>query len=184
MERSVIKGEAGEELGRLAAGQLTPIQKVLALQRISVFSRVSATEMRHLAAIARQVKMEAGAVIAGEADPPVLCIILRGAVSLETPDGSEPPLLAGSGDVIGLAEALAGLPSGGHGPTQRRVTVVEPGSTLWIDRDDLFDLLGQRTDLLQQLFVALFGRHGSERGSKAPSWTGNRGATPRDRTSV
>ena len=36
-ERSVMKGDAGEELARLAGGQLTPIQKVLALQRISVF---------------------------------------------------------------------------------------------------------------------------------------------------
>ena len=160
-ERSVMRSEAGEELVRLAAGQLTPIQKLLALQRISVFSRVSATEMRHLAAIARQVKMEADAMIAGEADWPVLWIILRGTVSLETPDGSEPPLHAGPGDVVGLAEALAGRPRVGHGPAQRRVTVVEPGSALRIDRDDLFDLLGQRSDLLQQLFAALFGKRGS-----------------------
>ena len=83
-----MKGGAGEELARLAAGQLTPIQKVLALQRISVFSRVSATEMRHLAAIVHQVELVENAVLSGEADPPVVCIVLSGVLLLEAPDGS------------------------------------------------------------------------------------------------
>jgi len=155
-ERSVIKGDAGEELARLAAGQLTPIQKVLALQRIPVFSRVSATEMRHLAAIAHQVELVAGAVLSGEADPPVVCVVLSGVLLLEAPDGSLPALRAEPGDVVGMHEALAGTVDGAAGP--RRLTVAESGAALRIDRDDLFDLLGQRPDLLQQIFSALFGK--------------------------
>ena len=157
-ERSVLKGDAGEELARLAANQLTPIQKVLALQRISVFSRVSATEMRHLAAIAHQVELVEGAVISGEADPPVVCIVLSGALLLETPDGSMPALRAEPGDTVGMHEALAGNTGGADGPPPRRLTVAEAGAALRIDRDDLYDLLGQRPDLLQQIFGALFGK--------------------------
>ena len=66
-ERSVMKGDAAEAIVGLAAGPLTPIQKVLALQRLSIFSRVTATEMRHLAAIAQQVELVEGAVLSGEA---------------------------------------------------------------------------------------------------------------------
>ena len=155
-ERSLMKGGAGGELTRLAAGQLTPIQKVLALQRISVFSRVSATEMRHLAAIVHQVELVEDAVLSGEADPPVVCIVLSGVLLLEAPDGSMPTLRAEPGDVIGMHEALAGTVDGAGGP--RRLTVAESGVALRIDRDDLFDLLGQRPDLMQQIFSALFGK--------------------------
>ncbi len=157
-EQSVMKGEADEELARLAAGQLTPIQKVLALQRISVFSRVGATEMRHLAAIAHQVTLEAGAVLSGETDPPIVCVILSGVLLLEAPDGATPALRAEPGDVVGMHAALAGT-AGVSGRRPRRLTVTETGSALRIDRDDLFDLLGQQPDLLQQIFSALFGKH-------------------------
>ena len=157
VERSVMKGETGEELVRLAAGQLSPIQKVLALQRISAFSRVSATEMRHLAAIARQVELVKGEVFSQESDPPVVCVVLAGALRLEAPDRSMPALRAESGDVVGVHEALAGTAAGGTGPEPRRLTVAEAGAALRIDLDDLFDLLGQRPDLLQQIFSALFG---------------------------
>ena len=155
-ERSLMKGDAGEELARLAAGQLTPIQKVLALQRISVFSRVSATEMRHLATIAHQVELVKDAVLSSEADPPVVSIVLSGALLLEAPDGSMPALRAEAGDAVGMHEALAGTADGAAGP--RRLTVAEAGAALRIDRDDLVDLLGQRPDLLQQIFSALFGK--------------------------
>ncbi|MDP6580743.1 MAG: Npt1/Npt2 family nucleotide transporter, partial [Vicinamibacterales bacterium] len=158
-ERSVMKGEAAEEIVGLTAGPLTPIQKVLALQRLSIFSRVNATEMRHLAAIAHQVELVEGAVLSGEADPPVVCIVLSGAVLLEAPDGSMVPLRAEAGDVVGMNEALAGTEAGATGPEPRRLTVAEAGVALRIDRDDLFDLLGQRPDLLQQIFSAAFGKH-------------------------
>ena len=159
-ERSVLRGDAGKELERLAADQLTPIQKVLALQRISVFSKVSATEMRHLAAIAHQVELAEGTVLSGEADPPDVCIVLSGALTLEAPDGSMPALRAGPGDVVGMHETLAGSAAGAAGPHPRRLTVAAAGAALRIDRDDLFDLLGQRPDLLQQIFSALFGKRG------------------------
>jgi AAA family ATP:ADP antiporter len=167
-ERSVMRGAVGEDLVTRTGGSLTPIQKVLVLQRISVFSRIGATETRNLAAIAHQVELEAGAVLWGETDP--VCVVLSGALLLETADGSAPPLLVEPGDVVGLHDALAGIRSGGTGPQARRLTVAEAGAALRIDREDLFDLLGQRPDLLQQIFSTLFGR-GGYTPAPSPSWS-------------
>ena len=36
--------------------------------------------------------------------------------------------------------------------------VIEPGIALRIDRDDLFDVLGERPELLRQMFAAMFRR--------------------------
>ena len=153
--RSVTRGEVGEDLVAQADRTLTPIQKVLAMQRISLFAKVSATEMRHLAAIAHQVALEDGAVLSSESDPPVVCLVLSGALSLEVPDGAAPPKRVEPGDVVGMHEALAGNEAG-SGPEPRRLRVVEEGSALRIDRDDLYDLLGQRPDLMQQIFNTIF----------------------------
>ena len=69
-----------------------------------------------------------------------------------------PTLRVEPGDVVGMYEALAGTAAGIAGPQARRLTVADPGVALCIDHDDLFDLLGQRPDLLQQIFNALFGK--------------------------
>jgi CRP-like cAMP-binding protein len=44
------------------------------------------------------------------------------------------------------------------GAGQIRLAATQPSSVLKIDREDLFDLLGQRPDLLQQIFAAIFDR--------------------------
>ena len=56
-----------------------------------------------------------------------------------------------------IQKALAGQ-DGDAGPAPRRLRVAQAGTALPIDRNDLYDLLGQRPDLLQQIFTALFGR--------------------------
>ena len=58
VERAEMRGMivqptgAEKELGQLATGGLSPIEKVLALQRIPLFSRASAEEMRAVADLA------------------------------------------------------------------------------------------------------------------------------------
>ena len=49
---------------------------------------------------------------------------------------------------------MAGLESVEH----LQLLVTESGSALQINRDELFDLLGQRPDLLQQMFAGIFDR--------------------------
>ena len=152
----IVRGTPGDEISHPAAGQLTPIQKVLALQRIPVFSKISGEEMLHLASIARQVPLETGQTLSDETDPPVLCMVLSGELALYASRGDQQPLIARRGDVLGIYETLAGTQGGAVGRDPLHLVVEREGSALKIEGEDLFDLLGQRPDLLQQLFSALF----------------------------
>ena len=155
-----LKGDDAAELERLG-GTLTPIQKALALQRISILSKVSGPEMLYLASIARQISLEPGAVLADESGAFGLGILLSGGVALTTADAPEPVAQARAGDSIGVYETLAGEEPG-TGLHKLQLVVSEPGSALRIERDELFDLLGQRPDMLQQIFAAIFDRRSSE----------------------
>ena len=151
-ERLLLKGAKGAEITRLAAGGLTPVQRVIMLGRIPLFSRISAEELLHLAAIATEVPLVNGNRLVGGADPSALYVVLSGALSLDAPAGSrdEAPLTVGPGDAIGIYETLAGVSLG------RAVQAVRDGVALHITSDDLFDLLAHQSDLLKQLFGALF----------------------------
>ncbi|HAK56987.1 MAG TPA: hypothetical protein DCP38_16120 [Acidobacteria bacterium] len=151
--RLMSKGAHGEEIARLAAGGLTPVQRVLVLGRIPMFSRVSAEEMLYLASIVHEVPLIKGQALAEEADPPALCVVLSGELSLEAPSGTKSgePVVAKPGDAIGVFETLAGVSIG------RRAEALSDGIALHIGHDDLFDLLAHRPALLRQFFGALFG---------------------------
>ena len=113
--------------------------------------------MLYLAAIARQVSLEEGAILADETGPFGLGIIVSGGLSLTTEDRPEPVAQAGPGDSVGVYETLAGVDSGSQ-VGKLRLVVTSSGSILQIQRDELFDVLGQRPDLLQQIFAAIFVR--------------------------
>jgi AAA family ATP:ADP antiporter len=141
--------DAASELEQLAAGGLSPIDKILALQRVPLFERVSPDEMRHLAEIASVVQMAAGETLFPESALPALWVILSGEVVLEASNG-EPSLTAKGGDVIGSIGTMAGR------PLDRAAAVTRNGTALRIDHDDLFDLLGERPELLRQMFARMF----------------------------
>ena len=84
-------------------------------------------------------------------------LVLSGGLALTAPDRPQPMAQAGPGDAVGVYETLAGLESGSQ-IEKVQLVVTEPGSALQIERDELFDLLGQRPDLLQQIFAAIFDR--------------------------
>jgi CRP-like cAMP-binding protein/HEAT repeat protein len=137
------------ELEQLAAGGLQPVEKVLALQRIPVFARIAADEMASLAAIARIVIMTAGQPLFAQSAPVALWLILSGEASLEdTTTGTQATV--GAGSIIGSLAMLAGRPLGKSADTRRG------GVALRIDRDELFELLGERPELLRQLFEGIF----------------------------
>ena len=148
-EDSVHPTGAASELVALAAGGLAPGQKVLALQRVPIFSRVSAEEIRPLADIAQVVTMQAGAPLFNESAPAAVWLVLSGEVQLNAPGGTQ-PITARGGDVIGSIGAMAGQPLG------RTATVTKAGSALRLDREDLFSLIAERPELLRQLFAGLF----------------------------
>ncbi len=149
--RAVHSTGAVSELAQLANGGLTAIDRVFALKYVPLFQRVSADEMQQLAMVAAPVKMTAGSVLFPESAPPALWLLLTGEVSLESSSG-QPPAAVRSGDTIGSADTMAGRSLG------RAAKVVADGIALKIDREDLFDVLGERPDLLRQMFAGMFKR--------------------------
>jgi CRP-like cAMP-binding protein len=139
------------ELGGLTSSGLSPVEKVLVLQRVPLFSRVSADEMRLLAELTRTVPLEAGVSLFPESASPALWVVISGAISVKGaaagPDGT---FTAGPGDVLGAISTMAGRPLGMSGEA------VRPGVALHLERDDLFALLGERPELLRQIFSGIF----------------------------
>ena len=150
---------AGEDA--LLSGELSPIEKVLALRQIPVFARVSVTEMLYVASIARQIPLAQSMVLADDTNPFGLGIVLSGRLALTSPDQAEPVATADAGDALGVYETLAGLEATTR-VEKLQLVVREAGSALEIERDELFDLLGQRPNLLQQIFAAVFDRPSTE----------------------
>jgi len=136
------------DLADLARSGLTPVEKVLALQRVPLFARVAADEMRQLADVAQTVELEAGSKAFAESASPALWLILSGELALTSADAA--PRTVRAGEVIGLLEVLAGRPLG------MEAKVLAPGVALRLDREDLFSLLGERPELLRQIFSGMF----------------------------
>jgi AAA family ATP:ADP antiporter len=142
---------AGAEFERIAESGLTPVEKVLALQRVPLFSRVSADEMRQLCDVAHTVKLEPGAALFARSASPALWIVLSGEVSLDgAPGAPAVAATARAGDLFGAVNTMAGRPLGAS------AQVVRPGVALRLDREDLFLLFGERPDLLRQIFAGMF----------------------------
>ena len=140
---------AGPEFTALASEHLRLVDKILALQRVPVFARIAADEMGALAAIVRSVVMTTGTSLFPESAPVALWVILSGEVSLGAPSGGD-QVVAKAGDIIGSLSMLSGQPLG------KKADVVRGGIALRLDRDDLFDLLGERPELLRQFFEGMF----------------------------
>jgi AAA family ATP:ADP antiporter len=138
------------EFEQLAESGLSPVERVLALQRVPLLSRVSADEMRQVAEIARSVDMKPATVLFPESAPPALWVILSGEVAIGGAADSSPAMTAGAGDVIGAINTMAGRPLG------LAAQVTKAGTALRIDREDLFGLFSERPELLRQIFSGMF----------------------------
>jgi CRP-like cAMP-binding protein len=148
-ERLVVKGSlAGKPLPG-AGGGLKPVEKVVILKTVPVFSGLSSEEAVNLASIAVEVPLSPESPLFGEAEPPAIYALLSGELCLESP-GDEPPLRAIPPDMIGIYETLAGI------PLERRARAVREGVALKVDREELFDMIAQRPELLRQILSALF----------------------------
>jgi CRP-like cAMP-binding protein len=116
--------------------------------------------MRTLANITHTAEMVTGELLFPESAPVALWVILTGEVALsDTSEGGR--VLARGGDIIGSLCMLSGR------SLNYSAAVLKNGFALRIDREDLFDLLGERSDLLSQLFEGMF-RIGSD-ADRAPA---------------
>jgi CRP-like cAMP-binding protein len=104
--------------------------------------------MLHLASIASEVQANEGGTLLTESDPSAVWVMLAGRAVLESV-GSGEVVAIEAGDVVGIYDTLAGTPIG------RRARVVGAVRALCIEREDLFDLFGQRPELLRQMLRAL-----------------------------
>jgi CRP-like cAMP-binding protein len=150
-DRAVHPTNAARELEQLAQGGLTAIERVLALQYVPLFRRVSADEIQHLAMVAAPVTMTAGSVLFAESAPPALWLVVRGEVLLDSSTG-QPQVSARGGDIIGSVTTMAGRSLG------RSAKIAKDGVAIKIDREDLFEVLGERPELLRQMFAGMFRR--------------------------
>ena len=141
---------AAADLGQLAAGGLSPVEKVLALQRVPLFARVAADEMRQLADVATPVTLQRGAELFTTSAPAALWLVLSGAVVLKGSAPETPPISVRGGEVIGSLEVMSGRSLG------LAAEVIEDGLALRLDREDLFSLLSERPELLRQIFSGMF----------------------------
>jgi hypothetical protein len=160
--RGVLAAE-GAALVPGATQSLTPMQTMVVLQHLPVFSRASADQLMGLAGITRQIPLgAAGSQLFGEGDPAAMFVVLSGELSLESPKGA-PALRARAGEALGIFETLVGETAGVRGK------VVAPGVALRIGREELFDQLGDHVNLLQGIFSALLHAQASHTGEAAPA---------------
>jgi AAA family ATP:ADP antiporter len=136
-----------QDLRQLVGDGVSAVEKVLALQRVPYFSQLPAEETRQLAAIARTVLMTAGASLFAASSPPATWLVLSGEVQLQQPDG--PTLTAKAGDLIGSFSTLSGQEVG------LNATVTRAGFALRIGREELFELMAERPELLRQMFAGI-----------------------------
>jgi len=146
--RLVVKGNTSLGSALPAGGDLNAVEKGLVLKSIPVFSQVSPDEIIALASIAVEVRLKAGSDLLTETDRPGIYALISGELSIE--GAAVSPVFAGPSDVIGIYETLAGMDFKFHASVRR------DGLALRVDRDDLFDLLVQRSALMRQVLSALF----------------------------
>ncbi len=129
---------------------LKPVDKVLLLQGLAIFARASADELYELAAVTREITLEAEESVFSESDPPSILQILSGELELRAAEASRAPIEVRAGQVLGIDETLSGS------RWAWRAVASEPLRALQLERESLLRLLSDRIDLLQVIFGALF----------------------------
>ncbi len=146
LKQAVARGVAGLTASEVTAPE--PVHKVLLLRDLPLFARATPEELMDLAAVCQTVPLTAGALLVREYDHPSLYVVLSGEVLLEPVLGGDSHT-ASAGDAIGIYEPLSGVASGWRG------RVARDGVALRLQRDDLIELLADRVELLQGVFIAL-----------------------------
>jgi HEAT repeat protein/CRP-like cAMP-binding protein len=150
-----LKGDLAPEVQRKVAAGLQAVDRVLLLQSSPLLKGATGTQLLRLASSARDVALKAGVDPLANTIGPSMLVVLTGTLAVTTPDGRTES--ADSGDVIGMFQALSGKPLGAT------VSATADGTALRFTRNDLFEVLGDETALLQSVFAGLL-----RTASKAP----------------
>ncbi len=128
---------------RVAAGNLRPIERVIALEQVPLFVHATAEDLQAIASIAQEEPIASGADLFKEGQLAAIYTVLKGRVQIAR--NGKAPVVAAPGDTIGIVETL------GDRLTEESATVLEAGSVLRINREALFELLSDRIELLHGL---------------------------------
>jgi AAA family ATP:ADP antiporter len=146
----VLPGHMTPEIARLAAGRLSPVEKVLVLRTNTLFERATSEQLLKLASYAREVPLQVGTDTGSPTAEPALLVLLSGAMAIEREGAA--PVAVRPGDIVGAYGTL----TGGRDGVRARAT--ETGAALRLDRRALFDLLADHVELLQGMFAAVLHR--------------------------
>lgn len=147
---TLIHGTVAPELKERVATELQPVDRLLLLQSSPLLAHATAAQLWRLSAIARPVTLAAGSEAMTRGGEASILIVLGGSLTVATPDGAT--ATATAGDVIGMYETLGGS------RFDATVTVLSTVTALKLERDSLFELLADHTDLLQGVFSILLRR--------------------------
>ena len=144
---AVLQGNIPSSLKRkIDQGQFQTVDTVLLLQSSPLLERATGAQLVGLAEIARPMQLTPGVDPLAGSEPSFI-VVLNGEVRI-TREGAEPET-AGSGDVIGLYQTLAGV------PFPVRAEVVAAGQCIRFLRSDVLDLLADDIGLLRGIFSGL-----------------------------
>ena len=124
-----------------------PFDKAMLAREHPLLARAGAADLVALVLAAGEQGLDAGERLFLEDDPAALCLVVEGALRLESDGGA--PVVAGPGGTLLVAETLSGSLAGW------RATAERPSSVLRAERDALFRVLSDRTTLLQDLFCGI-----------------------------
>ncbi len=130
---------------------LTTLERVLLLQNVELFSRVTSEELSYLAGIATEVDIPPGRVLYSEGDAPNgLYVVVSGSVLMRR--GSDEIDRIGPNGVIG-AWALFD-----DEPRLTTAESVEEARLLFVPREDFYDVLSDHVEMTAALFKHLVQR--------------------------
>jgi AAA family ATP:ADP antiporter len=147
---TLLHGSVTPELRARVATDLQPVDRLLLLQSSQLLAHATAAQLWRLSAIARPVTVAANSEPIARGGEASILIVLGGSLRVVMPDGEN--ATATAGDVIGVYETLGGS------RFDATVTALTEVTALRLERDSLFDLLADHTDLLQGIFSILLRR--------------------------
>ena len=132
-------------------GRMTGVERAIALRGVEAFRSVPMNELAHVAAVAREEGRSVGQVLFREGEAPGgLLVVLSGTVRLERGGATDGE--AKAGETLGTWSLFDDRP--------RRATAVAATDVrlLVLDRDEFFDVLSERIEIVRSLFRNLVRR--------------------------
>ena len=130
---------------------LSTVERVIFLQGIDIFSKVSSEDLVHIAAITEMREVEAGHQLYREGDiADCMYVVITGAIRVER--GGEEVMVAKNGDSVGTWALF---------DDERRVvsaSALEETELLRIDKEDFIDLLSDHVQITQGIMKTIVKR--------------------------